>query len=199
MSETEHGAAPDPPVEGAAVVPEAPPDDPVADVLSGLATEVAGLGRRMDELARLGDRREQLVDRLHADNQRLRAGELGQVQAPILRELIRTYDLVVRLGAEGGSGGGDLELVRRRLLDGLESSGVTPLEPAAGEAFDASRQVAAERVDASQQELDMTVARTLRIGFVQDGERVLRPADVAVHRYVSAPPATVTDPADAEP
>jgi molecular chaperone GrpE (heat shock protein) len=157
--------------------------EPVAAELAGLAVDVANVSRRIDELVRLADRREQLIDRLHADNQRLRAGELAQVRAPLLREMIRTYDLVVTLLGDGSSAGSDLELVRRRLVDGLESGGTLLVEPEAGEAFDAALHTAIERVETCERELDMTVARTVRVGFIQDGERVLRPADVVVHLY----------------
>lgn len=154
-----------------------------AEALAGLAAEVAAVARRMDELVRLGNRREELLDRLHSENQRLRAGETAQVQAPVLREMIRSYDLVLTLAREGSTAGPDLDLVGRRLLDGLEQSGVRSLHPEGGEAFDAECHAAVERVDTPQPDLDMTVARTVRLGFKQDGGRILRPADVAVRRY----------------
>jgi molecular chaperone GrpE (heat shock protein) len=176
-------AEPEAEPEPSAHAPEEPAADAVAESLAGLASELSAVARRIDELVRLGDRREQLIDRLHAENQRLRAGEAAQVQAPLLRELIRTHDLIVSLSGEGSAVSSDLELVRRRLLDGLESAGARPIDPEAGAPFDAARHAAIERVETSDPELDMTIARTVRVGFVQDGERVLRPADVAVHRY----------------
>lgn len=159
-----------------------PAPDLILDALGRLAGEIAGIGRRIDELVRLGDRREQLIDRLHAENQRLRAGEVAQVQAPVLREMIRGYDLVVSLQSSDSPANPDLDLVRRRLLDGLEQAGVRPLTLDDGAPFDAAFHSAVERVDTSQPELDMTVERTVRVGFAQDAERLLRPADVAVWR-----------------
>lgn len=160
--------------------------DAVAERLDRLEAQIAGVTRRMDELVRLGDRREDLVDRLHADNQRLRVGELAQAQAPVVRELIRTFDLVVKLAGDSDDRG-DLELVRRRLLDGLEQVGVRPLEPEPGTAFDVSHETAVERTETEDQALDMTISRTLRVGFVQDGERTLRPAEVVVRSFRSPP------------
>lgn len=155
----------------------------LSEVLARIADELAALGRRMDELTRLGEHREQLLDRLHAENQRLRAGELAQVQAPLLREIIRSYNLVVNLARNDSAARSDLELVRHRLLDALEQAGVGPLDPEPETPFDASRHAAVQRIETASRELDMTVAHSVRVGFVQDGERVLRPADVAVHRY----------------
>ena len=176
---------PETPAEDASVGSEPvaePAPDLILDALGRLAGEIAGIGRRIDELVRLGDRREQLIDRLHAENQRLRAGEVAQVQAPVLREMIRGYDLVVSLQSSDSPANPDLDLVRRRLLDGLEQAGVRPLTLDDGAPFDAAFHSAVERVDTSQPELDMTVERTVRVGFAQDAERLLRPADVAVWR-----------------
>lgn len=156
-----------------------------SEAIESLRDELAVLGRRVDELVRLADRREDLVDRLHADNQRLRAGEIAQVQAPILRELIRSYDVVVKLAGDSAAAK-DLEFVRRGLLDSLERAGVRLSAPEEGAPFDPGQQVAVERAETADPAADMTVARTLRPGFVQDGTRVLRPAEVAVQRYGAA-------------
>ncbi|HEX6518498.1 MAG TPA: nucleotide exchange factor GrpE [Streptosporangiaceae bacterium] len=152
-------------------------------ILARLADEVGAFGRRIEELTRLGERREHLLDRLHAENQRLRAGEVAQVQAPLLRQIIRSYDLVVSLAANDAAARSALELVRNHLLEALEQAGVRPLDPEPESPFDAVRHTAVRRVETAIGELDMTVAYSLRAGFVQDGERVLRPADVAVHRH----------------
>lgn len=151
--------------------------------LARLAGEVGAFGRRIDELTRLGERREELLDRLHAENQRLRAGEIAQVQAPLLRQIIRGYDLVVSLAADDPAARPALELVQARLLEALEQAGVLPLDPEPEAPFDSARHAAVRRVETATRELDMTVAYGVRVGFVQDGERVLRPADVAVHRH----------------
>lgn len=169
---------------GQAVEPEVAANQ-VADALERISADLSSMSRRIDELARLGNRREELIDRLHSENQKLRAGEVAQVQAPVLRELIRSYDLAVTLAREGSPAARDLDLVRHRLLDGLEQAGVRPLEPDRGAEFDPSFHSAAQRVTTDDPGLDMTVAQTVRVGFVQDGQRVLRPADVAVHRYAA--------------
>jgi molecular chaperone GrpE (heat shock protein) len=159
----------------------------LSEVVARLADDLGAFGRRIDELTRLGEHREQLLDRLHAENQRLRAGEVVQVQAPLLREIIRIYDLVVSLVRDDSPARSDLELVRHRVLDALEQAGVRPLDPEAESPFDASQHAAIKRVETASPELDMTIAHSTRVGFVQDGERVLRPAEVAVHRYRAEP------------
>ncbi len=170
-------AAPAPPAPAAGLV------DELAGTVARLVDEVGRVGKRVEELARLDARREELIDRLHADNQRLRAGEVAQAIAPVLRELMRSYDLVVSLqGGEAGQGS-ELALVRRRLLDGLEQFGVRPVDCQPGSEFQSSRHSAVQMLETTDAELDMRIARALRDGFVQDGERVLRPADVVVYRY----------------
>ena len=169
--------------------------EPTSEALARMATELGALGRRIDELARLGEHREQLLDRLHAENQRLRAGEIAQVQAPLLRGIIRSYDLVVRLAELDNAAHEDLDLVRGRLLETLDQAGVRSLDPEPESPFDASRHTAVQRVETAAAELDMTVARSVRVGFVQDGDRVLRPAEVAVHRY-HPPTSTSTESED---
>jgi molecular chaperone GrpE (heat shock protein) len=174
---------------------ESPPADanPEASqhVPSSLASELeavrdvlASHSQRLDELVRIGGQREDLIDRLHEENQRLRAGEVVLVQAPPIRELIRTYDLVLQLLAE--SGNEDLDLVRRRLMDAFEQVGVRIVEPADGEAFDHDHHLAVDTMPTALEEEHMTVVTTGRPGFVRIGGEVVRPADVRVRRYKPA-------------
>ena len=154
----------------------------MAESLAEMTAEVAAISKRLDELVRLADRREQAIDRLHEERDRLRAGEVAQIQAPVVREMIRSYDLVNDLAGGTPESGSDLDYVRTRLLDGLDAIGTRPVEPELGARFDSSRHAAVERLDTDDAALDMTVARIVRVGFLKDGERLLRPADVAVHR-----------------
>jgi len=169
----------------------APPDgDPDASpqVLSSVARELGSVRNllethswRLEELVRLGERREEMIDRLHEENQRLRAGEITHAQAPVIRELIRTYDLVLQL--IGGSDTEDLSLVRRRLLDAFEQVGLRAFEPADGEAFDHNHHQAVNAVLTAVEEENMTVVMTSRPGFVRVGGEVVRPAEVQVRKY----------------
>jgi molecular chaperone GrpE (heat shock protein) len=160
----------------------APPSGPDPVVLDRLDD----LGRRLDELARLGAHQRELVDELHSDNQRLRAGELFQAQAPLLRDLVRLHDDVERLEAGGGDAAADLALVRQQLLQVLDRAGVRRYEVAAGEPFDGTRHQGVRSVPATDGAVDRTVAAMVRCGFERDDGRVLRPADVEVHRASSA-------------
>lgn len=175
---------------------ESPPADANPEtsqhVPSSLASELeavrdllASHSQRLDELVRIGDRREDQIDRLHEENQRLRAGEIALVQAPPMRELIRTYDLVLQLQAE--SGNLDLELVRRRLMDAFEQVGVRIFEPADGEAFDHDYHLAVDTMSTAAEEEHMTVVTTTRPGFARIGGEVVRPAGVRVRRYKRQP------------
>jgi molecular chaperone GrpE len=160
------------------LAPPAGPDPAVIDRLDGL-------GRRLDELARLGAHQRELVDELHADNQKLRAGELFQAQAPLLRDLVRLHDDVERLEAAAGDGAADLALVRQQLLQVLDRAGVRRYEVMAGDPFDGSRHQGVRSVPATDGAADRTVATMVRCGFERDDGRVLRPADVEVHRAAS--------------
>ena len=146
---------------------------------------------RLDELVRIGARREDLIDRLHEENQRLRAGEIVLVQAPLIRELIRTYDLVLQLS--GDSGDKDLDLVRRRLLDAFEQVGVLAFEATDGEAFDHDRHLAVHAAATAVEDEHMTVAATSRPGFARVGGEVIRPVEVRVLRYTKPAPVEAAD------
>ena len=170
--------------------PDAPPQvlPSVVNELEAVRNLLEGHSQRLDELVRIGARREDLIGRLHEENQRLRAGEIAQVQAPLIRELIRTYDLVLQLlGESGEDGEEDMALVRRRLLDAFEQVGVRPVEAGDGEAFDHDRHLALSAVPTALEEEHMTVVATSRPGFVRVEGDVVRPAEVQVRRYKREP------------
>lgn len=188
LASAEQTPSPSPEGGAAAAGAEEADRSVVVEQLVGFRAQLQAIEAKVSEVARLGDRREALIDRLHEENQRLRVGELAQAQSPVIRELIRTYDLVVTLAAEESPGRRELELVLRRLLDGLEQFGVRLLDVAADTSFDSALHVGVASAPTPGRDLDMTVERTVRVGFVQDGERVLRPADVEVRRYQTSAP-----------
>lgn len=158
---------------GLAGVPaaEPPPVDLVAERLARLETTVA-------ESNRLAARHAEMNDRLYADVQRLRAGELHAAQAPLLRDVVRLYEHVARLEEAGG--GNDLTLVRDQVVQVLARAGVELLEPALGDRFDPARHDAVARTPVDDPAQDRTIAAVRRAGFVRDDGRVLAPAQVEV-------------------
>ena len=157
----------------------------VALALTEIGARLESLERDVRELTRLGDRREALIDKLHEENQRLRAGEIAQAQAPIIREMIRSYDLVAEISRHDAAP--HVELVGRRLLDGLAQVGVRPVAVDRSSPFDPRQHAAVGTDGCTDPAADMTVKTVVRAGFVQDGERVIRPADVRLWRYTGAP------------
>lgn len=174
---------------------DAPPpsehDAPVEDTAgsdSELAAALASLDGRVAESQRLLGRQSDLVDRLHAENQVLRTGELRSAQAPLVRDLLRLHDDVGRMReALGGAGqDGDLLLVEQSLLEILERNGAEPFAPEHGEPFDAQLHAAVGVEPTDDEALDRTVSGVLRQGFRWDSGELIRAAEVRAYRFRDA-------------
>ncbi len=175
------------------------PPDPLAELgreLGGLRAEI---GREHDRAAA----REQVIDRLHEENQRLRAGERLLLLRPLLTDLQRLRHDMLRTAA-GLPAGFDAEAARGLLRSyaaslelTLERGGVTVVVPAPGAAFDPSTHRATGVVPAIGPEQEATVAEVVLDGYhdVEAGRTVV-PAAVRIHRWIPAPapaPAPVAD------
>lgn len=154
------------------------PDDPVYVLLDRLDA-------RLGESQRLLDRQSDLVDKLHAENQKLRAGELRDAQLPLVRDLLRLHDDVERMrGATGDAD--DLRVVQECLIDTLARNGIEPFAPDHEEAFD-PRLHSASGVEPTEDEaLDRSVAEVMRRGFRWDCGDVIRVAEVRAYRHSGA-------------
>ncbi len=174
-------------------------DEPVADIdLSMLSARVANLAgltavsaaatvrldelhQRVEELARLRRHDADLVDRLHAENTRLRAGELAEAMAPLLRGLMRLHDQMTSLGADDGQSVAGI--LRKQLLQVMDlAADVRPYTAVVGMPFDPARHTGMRRVGVDDPGRDRTIARTLKPGFVRGESTVVRPAEVEVFR-----------------
>jgi molecular chaperone GrpE (heat shock protein) len=161
-----------------------------------LAAAVAALDVRLEEAQRLHARQSDLVDRLHAENQSLRAGEVRGAQLPLIRDLLRLHDDVGRLreAAAGDGDDGDLRIAQEGLVDVLARSGVESFAPEKGELFDPRMHAAAGAEPTADAALDKAVAEIVRQGFRWDSGEVIRVAEVRAYRYQGAapdqPPAT---------
>lgn len=143
--------------------------------------QLAALGARIDEGQRLALERERVIDRLHEEVQRLRAGELQQALMPLIRDLIRLHDDLLALAAHRE----DAEPFRvcaATVLDILARQDVEPFEAVPGEAVEPRLHRAARAISAPDAASDRTIAASLRPGF-RRGERVIRAADVEVFRF----------------
>jgi molecular chaperone GrpE (heat shock protein) len=146
------------------------------------------LGRLAEQVAREHERaahREQIIDRLHAENQDLRRGLLQEALTPVRSGLYRLYDTVTR------------EATRRSGLD--ERDEVIPLlEAIAEEVAEVLARTGAERLEVSPGDpYDPALHRPLRAepgeegrvtAVVSDGfrlaeqDRILRKAGVVIGR-----------------
>lgn len=156
--------------------------------LTALRRDLVALGA---EISRFHD----VVDRLHAENQDLRRGELDRVVDPILRDLVKLAGDFRRRGQvwETGrteAGPADVAKVCRDVAEDadmiLERHGVVALVPEPGTHFDRREHRAAGVESTSDPALDGTIAETRRPGY-QFGARTIQFPEVAVHRFVAEP------------
>jgi molecular chaperone GrpE (heat shock protein) len=166
----------------------------LATALAGLddgLTALAGVEDRLAESQRLLVRQSELADKLHAENQRLRAGELRGTMLPLVRDLLRLHDDIGRIAGEAERAE-DLELMQVSLLDALARNGIVAVRPAVGEQFDPKRHSAAGVIRADDASLDRSIAEVIRAGFEWEDGHVIRVADVRVYKHapVSETPAS---------
>lgn len=169
--------------------PEPAPEAAVAEAIAALAEQIRGHHARAEA-------RERVIDQLHAEVVRLRAGEQGVVLRPVVTDLQNLRGEILRQ-VRTLPDGMDREQVVRLLesfaLDvelALERCGVVPVRPAPGEKFSGREHRAVKVVEAAGAEEDGTIADVLSDGY----------QDVATGRLVAAAKVHVrrwTGPADA--
>jgi molecular chaperone GrpE len=193
-----------PPAPAAGDGAQRPEPDRLARLESSLADVVAELRAGHERAAA----RERIIDRLHEDNQRLRAGEGQLLLRPILADLQRLRNELVRETAavpEVVSGERLAALLSSLAVSielTLERGGVRVIRPSADEPFDPARHRAARMVPAPHPDLDGTVAEVLADGYLDTvTDRAVTPAAVLVRQWHSEetetgasepPPATTT-------
>ncbi|HVR05016.1 MAG TPA: nucleotide exchange factor GrpE [Solirubrobacteraceae bacterium] len=154
---------------------------------------VGSLAERLEEAQRLMGRQVEHADRLHAENQRLRTGELRAALLPLVRDLLRLHDDLRRMidGADDEHSR-DLEIVRTSLLDALARNGLVSIEPTLGEAFDPKWHSAAGVLATEDASLDRTIAEVARIGFRWEDNQLVRAAETHVFKVRTDPPITTS-------
>ncbi|MFG1917483.1 nucleotide exchange factor GrpE [Micromonospora sp. NPDC048898] len=205
LAEPPSDALAEPPSETRAEAASDAPDrldrltDRLGDELAGLADRVTGeLAGLRAELARTQDRaaaREQVIDRLHEENQRLRAGERRLLLRPLLTDLQRLRHDLLRTAAglpptfDATAAAEMLRSYAANLELTLERGGVSVLAPAVGAVFDPSTQRATATEPASDPGQHGTVAAVVLDGYhdVEAG-RTAVPAAVRVHRWTDPEP-----------
>jgi molecular chaperone GrpE (heat shock protein) len=139
--------------------------------------------------------REEIIDRLFEENKSLRHGLLQEALAPVRAGLYRLYDLadreVARLRGTPGNDrhfGSLLEAIAAEVAEVLARTGAELIEVEPGDPYDS----ASHRATRVEPGPDGQVMAVLSAGF-QQGERVLRKADVVIGRAVDAPPQGAAD------
>lgn len=172
-------------------------ESPAAAVLEPIEIALTKIDGRLDEYLRISKRKDEIINRLHAENQDLRAGELQQAQLPLIRDLMRLYDDLGRMIGDSDSGTSDLEFVCELLVDALSRNGVEREAPIDGTPFDSEVHAAVEVVAADSPDQDRTIEAIRRCGFRRTEGATLRAADVVVRRWpveeVLESPRTQTD------
>ena len=163
-------------------VPEEPASAEEGGDQDPLRPMLARLDSRLEESQRLLARQSDLVDKLHAENQSLRAGEIRSAQMPLVRDLLRLHDDVGRMRSASADSE-DLRLVHESLVETLARNGIESFAPERGDRFDPSAHSAGgvERTDDAT--LDKTVAEVVRRGFRWDSGDLIRVTEVRAYRY----------------
>ena len=209
LATDEHAATPDAADPGGAQQPAAeaatqpavePEEQPTAEpepepdpVLLALER----LDERLEESQRLLARQSEIATSLHAENQRLKGGELVRAQLPLVRDIIRVQDDLGRvLEAAGEStAAADLAMARDSILDALARNGIEPSHVAVDEPLDPRRHKVVGVVAADEPAADRTIAAVVKVGFSWDDGTLIRATDVRVFKHTPPPPpAASTDP-----
>ncbi|MGA8117100.1 MAG: nucleotide exchange factor GrpE [Actinocatenispora sp.] len=185
---------------------------PLRAELVVIRAQLAALGHVPERLAQLQTSvareqeraafREEIIDRLHNENQQLRRSELEATLEPVRAGLYRLYDYARReadrwalAGRENpnasqqsdaslysmfsGQVGALFAAFAEEAVEVLARTGVEPFEVAKGERYDMSLHRPVDTVPVDDPEWDGLVVETISSGFVR-GEQIARRADVVV-------------------
>lgn len=169
-------------------------EPPAAPQLADVVAELALLRQATERYQERAAARERVIDQLSAEVERLRLGDRRSVLRPVLVELCRLRDDLLK---QAGSLPETFSVDQARgLLRSyadtveleLETQGVTPFAVEVGAPFDPRRHSRVSAVPTGVEAEHGTVAATERSGYTDlETERVLQQAGVLVHAY--QPPA----------
>jgi molecular chaperone GrpE (heat shock protein) len=182
------GPATESPISAA---PEAP------DHLPRVEAALTAIARQMEMESERAAFRERVIDRLHADVERLRAVERTGVLRPVVTDLCRLRNDLLRQASTLPAEMSVAEVARLLgsfadvVEDALERCGVAVLPTSTGAPFTPGCQQVVETVPVDEPTLDGTVAAVVQDGYFEiDGGKVVLPARVALRR--AAPSSTTT-------
>ena len=169
------------------------PASQVLDAIKALHATVDGLSFQLTREHDRAKAREAVIDRLHEENQRLRAGEVREFLRPVLADLRHVRDDLrgqARSVPETMSGA-NVDVLLESYADSvviiLERYGIMAVSPQPRAPFDPRRHSATETMTAPGPELDGMIAAVLSDGY-EDARTgaIIAPARVVVYRQASA-------------
>jgi hypothetical protein len=179
-----------------------PRDGAAADDAGGLASTVlaavselrASLASIASQAARDHDRaqaREAVIDRLHGEVERLRAGEVRALLRPVVTDLRRLReDLLTQARSMPEAMTRDevtvlLESYADSVALALERCGIVAVRPARDSKFDPRQQQVSDIAETGDRDLNGLVAGIVSDGYAEaDSGRPVEPARVIVYRHV---------------
>jgi hypothetical protein len=186
------------PPAGPVAATTVPAADESTPRLERILDRLTGIEGALHEFHRRAAHRESVIDRLHEENQGLRAGIRRAILDPVVTDLVRLHDGLAgeagrlarehddRTSALLASFADDVELA-------LERCGFTLSRPEPGETFQSGTQVAAAIVPTDDPARHNTVAEVIQPGIRErETGRFRRPARTRVYR--SRQPATAPVP-----
>jgi len=167
--------------------------DDAPDLLVRIDQAVTALAERVALDSERAAARERVIDRQHAEIERLRSAERSGVLRPVVTDLCRLRNDLLRQAGTVPEGMSQQQV--STLLtsfadvveDALERCGVATMPAAVGSPFVAGRQQVASTVEVDDPAADGTVAAVVQDGYAEiDGGRVVLPARITVHRATRA-------------
>lgn len=172
---------------GAEQPSEADDADSLASLGPVIIERLEALHQYMTESTGVEQHQATLMQKLHAENVTLRAGELTQALKPLILDLARLHDDVAGVITRGGEELRKAAVIPELILDVLDRHGVVQIKPAAGQPFDGKQHQGVTVVPTGDASLDGTIESVIRLGFIRDGAHLVRPAQVAVYRHTQPP------------
>jgi molecular chaperone GrpE (heat shock protein) len=168
---------------------------PAEDHAARTVAVLERLEDRLEESQRLLARQSEIASSLHAENQRLKAGELRGALLPLVRDILRVHDDLKQIIRAELDAGADPETMQRdplhigveQIVDALARNGIERTPVDAGDAFDPRLHKVVAVAAAESADAHRTVADVLKSGFAWDDGAPIRAADVRVFKHTPAP------------
>jgi molecular chaperone GrpE len=165
--------------------------DETRTALNDLTERVHDVAEQLAEFHRRSAHRELVIDRLHEENQQLRAGLSKAILEPVVADLIRLYDQVDREARRLKADGQDerlLESFADDVVQILDRCGIDIYMAKPGDPFDRDRHRPLAVVDCPEESRNNTVAEVTAAGFVErETGRVRRPLQARFYQHTPAP------------